>query len=126
MVPASGLKPSLLIPCLEHEAVLAAVQAEHSPHHPLSPVLGEHPASHPAKAVHQPAPGPRAPQQSSTGPQLQEHCLHPGTAMPCRMTTICQFSIACPRCISSSFCFAPLQLYEGLRSSKNNQPLDYR
>lgn len=28
--------------------------------------------------------------------------------------------------ISSLFCSATLQLYEGLRSSKNNQPLDYR
>lgn len=113
-------------PLLEHEAIPAAGQAERSPRRPLSPVLGELRSSHPAKAVHQPALGPGAPCQPCAGPQLQEGCLHPGTDMPCPTPVTCQFSITYPHYISSLFRSAPLQLYESLRSSNSNQPLDYR
>lgn len=46
--------------------------------------------------------------------------------MLCPTPVICQFSIVYPHYISSLFRSAPLQLYESLRSSNSNQPLDYR
>lgn len=71
--------------------------------------------------------------------RAREHRANPALDPSCRNTVFTQVrphraprrvlakpaSLA-PRCVLSLFCSAPFQLYEGLRSSKNNQLLDYR